>query len=139
MIKLIMNKVYESLFDNLSYGFLVNLGDIRSNKVLKDICQGLTNGYRGIGVLHSHSKASLGSYGCPHLHILLDVPTDKLDIFHNSLKSRKQERLRNIKDISIVNDKNKAIIKNWRRYLAYILGNKRLNLPHIVWIKSSPR
>lgn len=119
-----------------------------SDQILHKVCNTVSMGYEGIGVLHTHQKVSKGGLYHPHIHLLLLVPIEEQLTFDKRVLIRLRDRdkkgiFRLIpNELSLKWDKSEYFnspryVKNWQSYVRYLVGEKRRNPPRIIWIRKT--
>lgn len=104
-------------------------------RTLHRVCKELSRGFRFLAAYHSHHSERKGGAFAPHLHLILDVPEDRLECFLNGLPHDLH-----VKDTSGLFELSPR--STWRTsceplpqaidLLAYALGAGRKHLPLIV-------
>ena len=104
----------------------------RRRRELRDICKQLARGYESLGVYHSHHTERKGGQFAPHLHLLIEVPDDRLDRFQDGL----DDDLRH-KDqhgyFQLSPRSSWVLSADKLRLWQYVLGAGRKHTPEIVY------
>tara|TARA_B100000519_G_C14214062_1_gene424068 strand:- start:499 stop:978 length:480 start_codon:yes stop_codon:yes gene_type:complete len=137
-----MNHEYEyyvKRFNYLNYGIVFDenpyCSDEITNNDWKRVSRSLARGYHGIAIFHSHDTIKRGGRRNPHVHLLLDVPIERQELFNSGLEHDLKRTGRASKFKIAGSTKDKRVIHNWKRYLAYCLGELRENRPCVIWRK----
>lgn len=109
--------------------------DSARRRTLHRVCKELSRGFRFLAAYHSHHSERKGGAFAPHLHLILDVPEDRLECFLDGLTDDLQ-----VKDTSGLFELSPRC--TWRTSCeplrqatalwAYALGGDRKHLPLIV-------
>ena len=104
----------------------------RRKRELRDICKQLSRGYAIRGVYHSHHTERKGGQFAPHLHLLIEVPDDRLDRFLDGLED--DLRHKDKRGYFQLSPRSSWVLeRDGHRLWEYVLGTGRKHIPEIVY------
>lgn len=103
-------------------------------RLLRNISKQLSRGFPAQGFYHSHNTQKKGSKFSPHIHMIVELPEEKVTEFFDGLHA--DLALKDKTGYFALSDK-----EHWKRdtdikYLEYCLGPYRNHLPEIIYQKS---
>ena len=103
-----------------------------SDSKWKRLIGSIAGRYKGLGVYHSHHKQRLGGAYSPHVHVVLHIPEDEQQEYEQNLDKYKS-RVDKKNHFIIAPNNGERKVKNICKFVAYLLGERRLHNPELKW------